>query len=183
MSAGYAVTMICPVCANDDAVNSAKLAPGIFQYTCSAVERHPKSEPLVWERDTKGASLPAWGGVMGELGLFQDLPQCLVQGEPPVEYGVVEHRYERLFPQAFAAVLQRYPHRRDQQGLGYTASAFIAAALSRLQGEGVLTKKFGKATGSWAYDGEVSYWALPPAEGLGPDITWKEFAVGEGIEP
>src|SRR5580704_8922499 len=49
-----------------------------------------------------------------------------------VEYGVVEYRYERQFPDAFASVLRRYPHRRDQKGLDYTASAFIAVALSRL---------------------------------------------------
>jgi hypothetical protein len=47
----------------------------------------------------------------------------------------------------------------------------------------VLVKHFGKATGSWAYDGEVSYWALSHAEGLGADITWGDFAVNEGIDP
>lgn len=176
MKVDYPSSQICAICVHDDDVTHAKLAPGIYEYTCTG---RYHDAPRVWEVDATGATFPAWEGVMGELGLYEDLPRCLVAGEPFVEYGVVEHRYSTQFPKGFAAVLARHPHRRDQKGLDYSASMFIASALSRLQREGDLLKKFGKATGSWSYNGEISYWALAPQPGPGPDLTWAAYDEGE----
>ena len=120
---------------------------------------------------------------MGELGLFEDLPACLISGEPFVEYSVVEHRYENQFPNNFRGITDRHPHRRAELGTDYTASMFIVSALSRLEREGVLLKKFGERLAARQRDGEVSYWALAPTPGDGDDITWEAFARDLGIEP
>ena len=40
-------------------------------------------------------------GKAAELGLYEDLLRCVVPGEPFVEYGIVERRYEELRPEIF----------------------------------------------------------------------------------
>jgi hypothetical protein len=165
---------VCPLCGHDETVSRGKVAPSIWEYTCSV---HPK---WIFIADGTASPLPEWSGVMGELGLYEDLPKCVYEGEPFVEYGVVEYRYRTQFPDAWDKVRERYPYRAEGEHAEYTTSSFLAAALARLQREGVLVKKFGKATGCWSYNGEVSYWATPPAK-TDNDLSWEQFASEHGV--
>src|SRR4051812_2907140 len=119
---------------------------------------------------------------MGELGLFDDLPRCLVAGEPFVEYGVIEYRYRVLRARTFADIVSKYSHRALQIGKAYTASNLLASALRQLVNRGELELRFGSPTGFFAsYLEVVSYWALAPAanEGL---MTWATFASASGLD-
>lgn len=168
-------TRVCGLCGHTDSVTRAKLGPGVWEYRCSA---HPDWQLVV---DASAKPIPEWSGVMGELGLYDDLPNCVDPGEPFVEYGVVEYRYRSRFPDSWAKVRERYPYRDVDEYREYTASAFVAAALGRLEREGVLVKRSGRATGYWSYNGEVSYWArATDTEPIG-DLTWNDFAAAAGV--
>jgi hypothetical protein len=172
------------MCALDDAITVSAVGPGLWRYECANVRGHPTRETWIWQGTaTDTVDEEATGGKMGELGLYEDLPRCLVTGEPYVEYGVVEYRYCTLRPNVYAQLIQDYSHTR----LGpkeYTASAFIASALGRLADRGEVLYQEDKATGYWSYNGILSYWALPPGpEESGARLTYKEFAIGKGLDP
>jgi hypothetical protein len=119
---------------------------------------------------------------MREFGLFDHLPECLVQGEPFVEYGVVEHRFSKLFPEDYQKMIDQYSHTR----LGptqYSASAFIAKALGILADWGVVQYREGRATGYWSYNGTLSYWRLPDENAKPGVVTYEEFALQNGLDP
>jgi len=118
-----------------------------------------------------------------DLGVPNDLLACLEHGEPFVEYGVVEYRYATTGnPSVYKQLVDDYGH----TALGpkqYTASAFIAATLGRMEKEGTLAYKYDKATGFWSYNGGISYWALRPASSDAPPLTFETFARGAGFDP
>lgn len=60
-------------------------------------------------------------------------------------------------------------------------SRFVPA-LVRLAREGQLIKTTGIATGAWAYNSQISYWARPgtPKTNL---MTWEQFCDAEGRSP
>jgi len=172
------VTMVCPLCGHDDEVERASVAPGVWRYTCSGGRSH--SDPLVWERDAGGAELPEWGGITAELGLYDDLPTCLIAGEVFVEYGIVEHRYAELRPDVFRQLLERYGHTRIAPA-NFTTTAFIALALGRLADAGIVLQRPGPATGHWAYNGSMYYYGLPPGPAEEATLTWADFALSHGL--
>jgi hypothetical protein len=117
------------------------------------------------------------------MGSVRRPPQMpTVAGEPPVEYGVVECRYKALNPTRYSFLLDRYGHTRIAAA-NYTTTSFIAGALGRLARHGdIAFGEFGPATGYWAYNSVISYWALP---GFDPDptpTTWKAFATENGLD-
>jgi hypothetical protein len=116
------------------------------------------------------------------LGLYDDLPLCLRAGDPWVEHGIVEHRYKLLRPKIYGQLLRDYSHAAIAPK-DYTASSFLAGALSRLSKDGVLGRIGGRATGYWRYLRGVSYWALLPEPPADERLTWKDFAISEGLDP
>jgi hypothetical protein len=123
-------------------------------------------------------------GKTAELGLYEDLPRCLVKGEAFVEYGVVEYRYSQLRPDVYQRLLDDYSHTRIERHKPYTASVFIALALGRLADVGDVLYRVGPATGYWAYNEVISYWALPPGPAEGGDpLSWETFATEAGLNP
>jgi hypothetical protein len=122
-----------------------------------------------------------WEGITADLGLYEDLLTCLVAGEPLVEYGIVEYRYSRAFPSVYAQLISRYSHTR----LGpksFTTSSLFAGVLGRLLKKGFVDGEFGPATGYWAFDGQISYWALP-GENPTARMSYAEFATATGLDP
>ena len=172
---------ICPLCGRDDLVAVEPIADGVWRYTCPNTSKHA---PYSWTGTaTSGMDETATENKAEELGLYQDLPHCLVAGEPFVEYGVVERRFALLCPEVYTRLIEDYGHTR-QGPKKYTASAFIAKAMGTLADRGEVLYKSGKATGYWAYNSGISYWAMPP-EPADPDsiLTYREFAEREGFDP
>jgi hypothetical protein len=173
---------LCPLCTRDDLISVQPLGPGVWQYTCLN-KKHPGGS-FGWQA-TAAETLyePPTDDKAAGLGMYDDLPLCLVPGEPFVEYGVVEHRFSQLRPEVYEQLIRDYSHTR----LGpkhFTASVFIALALGRLAKHGDLLYRVGPATGYWSYNETISYWALPP----GPDtddrrLSWEQFANHEGLDP
>jgi hypothetical protein len=172
--------LVCPDCAHDDDV-SVLVAPAGDEwiYTCRYAGHRT---PVDWTKK-RVAEVEAADGIMAELGLYEDLPRCLVSGEPWVEYGIVEHRYKLLRPEVyFGHLLPKYSHTAVGPK-SYTLSAFLAHALSRLRALGDIDYRWGKATGYWDYNSQVSYWALVPVPPDEPVVTWSAFATAEGLDP
>jgi hypothetical protein len=173
---------VCPMCGDDDDV--VAFPKGVGQdwvYTCTA-KRH--ASPYQWavKVEERGDGRE---GITAELGLYDDLPRCVVPGEPWVEHGVVEHRYKLLRPDIyFDELLPRYGHVADDWGRKpYTVSAFIAKTLGQLHREGAFAWQEEKATGFWKYNGRISYWAVPPAPPVDQRLTWASFASTQGLDP
>jgi hypothetical protein len=170
---------VCALCGLDDDVTTVHLGDGVWQHVCTG-RAHP--EPRVWEESTSGGVDDlALEGLASEWGLYDDLPKCLVPGEPLVEYGVVEYRYKQFNPVRYAALVDRYSH----TCLGpshYTATSFIAGSLGRLWRRGDLAARFSEATGYWSYNGTVSYWGLPGTD-LDHELSWVDFAHQQGVDP
>jgi hypothetical protein len=168
--------LVCPLCARDDPIRIEPIGPGLWLHTCEN-KRHPGGS-FSWQGTaTERLDEPAVEGKAADLGLYEDLPLCLVRGEPFVELGIVEHRFSQLRPSVFQQLLDDYSHTRIQRYKPYTATVFIASALRKLFDFGDVLYRIGPATGHWAYNEIISYWALPP----GPDtdaeiLTWEEYA-------
>ena len=164
---------VCALCGVDDDVTTVHLGDGAWRHVCNGSGH---SEPRIWEEEvvSSGVDDLALEGLAQEWGLYDDLPKCVITGEPFVEYGIVEYRYKQLNPARYAALIGRYSHTKVGPS-HYTTSSFIAGALGRLWKRGDLTATWGTATGYWAYNGVISYWALPNAPDAGL-LTWKEFA-------
>ncbi len=160
-------------------MSTVHLGDGVWQHVCVG-DGH--ADARIWE-EVIGGGLDdlALEGLAYEWGLYDDLPKCLVAGEPLVEYGVVEYRYRNLNPGRYAALVDRYSH----TSLGpshYTATSFIAGSLGRLSKRGDLVATFSTATGYWSYNGIVSYWGLPGTD-VNTFMTWDEFARSLGLDP
>jgi hypothetical protein len=157
------------------------LAPGLWRYTCDNASRHAS---YTWTGTaTSAADELTTDNKTDELGLYDDLPRCLIIGEPFVEYGIVEYRYSVLRPDVYASLIDDYGHTRAGPKQ-YTASAFIGKAMGTLADRGEVLYRPGQATGYWAYNSGISYWALPP----GPTdpsarLSYKDWAMGAGLDP
>ncbi len=174
---------VCPLCSRDDRIEIEAIGPALWRYTCWN-DRHPRGA-YVWQATaTERVNQPAMEGKTAELGLYEDLPRCLVQGEAYVEYGVVEHRYGELRPQVYQRLIADYSHTRIERNKPYTASVFIALALGRLADLGDVLYRVGPATGYWTYNEVISYWALPPGpEDADNPVTWERFCELNGLDP
>jgi hypothetical protein len=173
---------VCPLCARDE-LDIEPLGPLLWRYTCTNA-RHPGGS-FSWQGTaTDAVDEPATEGKAADLGLYEDLPRCLLPGEPFVEYGVVEHRYGELQPRVYQQLIDDYSHTRIERNKPYTASAFIASALGWLRDRGDLLHTVGPATGHWSYNEIISYWALPPGPRSGdPMLTWEEWGHTNRARP
>jgi hypothetical protein len=52
-----------------------------------------------------------------------------------------------------------------------------------MQKEGILDYKYGRATGFWAYNSGLSYWALRPVASEAGMLTFEAFATQQGFDP
>lgn len=156
---------VCPLCADDEFVTSVPLGPGIFDYVCTATHLRTNGA-FEWQGTAEAAlgSDEAHEGLAVELEMKQQLLACLVAGEPWMEYGVIESRYAESNPADFARLLDVFGHRilGPVRNPRFTASAYISMILGQLRGQGDLVSFTAKATGPWAYNGTLQYWAKVP---------------------
>lgn len=175
---------ICPLCGHDDNVSPGTGPdPDAWLYTCSSGRHHPDGGSYTWPVPIENV-VASRDGIMSDLGLFDDLPRCLIKGEPWVEHGVVEYRYKLLRPDVyFDELLPRYGHRKQSPKSG-TLSAILGAAMRHLSKQGIvafLDRQPG--TGYWSYLSWCGYWALPPAPDAERQLTWVQFADREHLGP
>jgi hypothetical protein len=171
---------VCPLCGYDDYL-LVTIDTGIeLGITC---DHGGKGKPRQWTQRRHHAPLRLPRSGLGEeLGLYDDLQEILVVGEPYLEYGIVEHRYAAHNPAAYADLVGRYSHTRFGP-TRYSASVFIGRALWTLHREGVLDRMDGLATGYWDYNHRLSAWARPPVPEDAGVVTWAEFAEMQGFDP
>lgn len=171
---------VCPRCAEADDIEESVSPDGVTQLTCS----NGTHELYTWAKYVEPVGRPARDGIGEELGIYDDLPALLRPDEPVVEYGVVEHRYALAHPAEYRQLVERYGHTALEPSQ-YTASAFLAKALGQLSREGALVFRSVRATGRWAYNGQISGWCLPNTEAVESDevLSWEAFAEREGIDP
>jgi hypothetical protein len=118
-------------------------------------------------------------GIIADLGLYEDLLQCIRPREPWLEYGVIEYRYRLAFPHNFKELVRERGHRRFPVG-NKTASKLIGQALGILADRDVLVKHVGGAgTGFWHYNDPSHWYARHPRPDLSNLITWTGFLAGE----
>ena len=65
----------------------------------------------------------------------------------------------------------------------YTASAFLARALGDLSRTGSTLFHPGKATGRWAYNTDISWWALAPEPEWSQRLSWEDTGLSMDYVP
>ena len=169
---------VCPLCAHDDEVSAVPDGEKSgWRFVC---ENHEM--PYTWlvkaPRTSSGRE-----GISAEIGLYDDLVECVHGDDPWLEHGIVEYRYQLLRPTLYRdELVARFGH-RAQGPRHFSTSALIAKALGQLRDEGILSWRYGKATGFWAYNGSISYWAAVPPPAEGSELTWVHFAHDVGLDP
>jgi hypothetical protein len=142
--------------------------------------------PLCGDEEEVRRVPAAGGGSVRDTTLGAALLDCVLPGEPWVEYGIVEHRYAENHPEAFRKLVLEKGHRwwspdgirKTSAGIrpdDITASRYLVRTLSALAAAGALTRQFGRGTGTWSYNSTISYWALPPAPSANHQLSYETF--------
>jgi hypothetical protein len=165
--------LVCPLCARDE-VSIMPVGDGtLWRYTCL-------EDGYSWDKKVELEST-GYGGIMDDLGLFDDLPLCL-SAEVYAEHGVIEDAYKRLRPARYAEIVGIYGHVAHGPKK-YTATSFIAQALGHLLRRQAVVWVEGPATGFFDYNRRVGYWALPPGPADGSTLSWERYATDNGDDP
>jgi hypothetical protein len=176
---------VCQICLSDEDYEVTLSGDGTkWIYTCNA-PKHGES-PYVWSSRVASPDRAAREGIMSELGLYDDLLACVHDDEGSwAEHGVVEHRYKILRPTVyFGDLIPTYGHTAQKhRSPGRSASLMLAMAMSQLRREGLLEYRTWPPTGFWAKNSTISYWAKPPPPPDSERLTWKAFALDEGLDP
>jgi hypothetical protein len=168
---------VCPVHTDEDIAGKRINDEGTYEFTCVRRDRHPVPGPYTWMQAPEPPDLQTISGLAAELGLDVELPHAIGQYAGRwVEYGVVEHTYATANPKDFAALVERYGHTAIAPAR-YTASAFLAATLGHLSRTGHVLYHPGPATGRWEYNGQISWWAVPPAPDWEDRTSWVDLAL------
>jgi hypothetical protein len=173
----------CPKCFRADAVTQQKSIDGLWTFTCDDRRDHVDGASFVWDatNDPTGSD----GDVRRSLGAYlAPLRACLTPDEAYVEYGIVEWRFRSLAPHLFAELMAEHGHTRlNPISSKKSTSAYLAQGLGLLAADGELVRVYGTATGTWSYNGRVTYWAAPPAPPTTSRLSWKQFALDSGLDP
>lgn len=165
---------VCPLHADEEVVGARMSAEGGWAFTCPRTSGHPGSTVFRWMQAPE-LSLPReLSGLAEELGLATALPAALQPfNRRWVEYGVVERSYAIANPADFAVLVDRFGHTAIKAAR-HTASAYLARTLGDLSRQGAVVFHPGPATGRWAYNSEISWWALPPEPDWGVRTSWQD---------
>ena len=169
----------CPRCFSaDDVERPRRLPDHVLQYRCVNPE-HGIHEWLTTLDVVQPAGEVRAGVTDDLLGPLND---CVEADDPLLEYGIVEHRLRTRFPDLFAAHVGDQGHNLLGTRL-YTASGVrFGVALYRLQRRGELVSEYGRATGAWSYNGQVTYWARTGQQSR-VHKTWVEYCEEIGRSP
>lgn len=170
----------CPRCSRADDVTYQRLQGRTLVYTCS--DDHDGLGAHTWVRagDESDLYQEAIDGVTDDL--LEPLAACLRPHEPFVEYGVVEYRFRQSHPELFAHHVRERGHVLLAESPYTATSVRFGVALSRLARSGELVSRYGAATGAWSDNGQITYWAAPPAA-PGEPLTWEMFCAEAGRSP
>ena len=176
---------VCPFHADED-VRGERFGDGGYSliFTCPRTGGHPEPGPHRWLHVPEPQGLPGISGYAAGLGLATELPAAIAEHRGTwMEYGVVEETYALRCPGDFAAIVARYGHTAIAPKR-YTTSAFLAGVLAVLSKRGDVLTRVGPATGHWAYNGTISWWAVAPA----PDwhssrLSWASTDHGMSYVP
>ncbi|MFC5063668.1 hypothetical protein [Actinomycetospora atypica] len=171
----------CPACYRADDVRWSRLPEQMISYVCD--DRHEGAGPHFWTAAT-GSREPtetATAGVTADL--LEPLFLCVHEGDPFVEYGVVEYRLRTDFPALFHTHVAERGHSISGHPAPTASSVRFAATLGRLADRGDLLKTWGPATGAWRRNDRVTYWATPSTPPT-PRLSWAEFceSIGRSAE-
>lgn len=122
-------------------------------------------------------------GIMAELGLYDGLKEAISR-QPGrwLEFGLVEHLYAEIEPDAYRTLVEKYGHVAIEPD-NNTASWMLGRALWALQREGELVCKKAGGTGRWSYLSNANAWAVAPPPDDPEVLTWEHFARNRGIDP
>jgi hypothetical protein len=154
--------------------------PDVWLFRCVRGPQHADRDH-VWSPTPLVVDLDRRTGLGEELGVYDDLLRCVEPGER-VEYGVVEHRFAAVSPDAYRDLLVRYGH-TSLAPTKYSTSSFLSHALAQLGREGLLVVTSVDATGDGRYLRAVPAFARPETP---PDIettSWAGYASHHGIDP
>lgn len=167
-----ALWIACPTCPGD-----MRFEPGDPpRYVCQQCGAVQQTGPFAVDTGSDGGAEP--DGVIADLGLYEDLMDCVRAGEPWLEYGIIEYRYRLQFPGKFRDLVRERGHRHFPVG-NKTTSKLIGQALGILADQGQLAKHTGGAgTGFWKYNDPSHWYARPPAPPLSSLVTWTGFLAG-----
>ncbi len=173
----------CPKCFTADEVTQRKSIDGLWTFTCDYRSEHEDAAAHVW--DASNEDSPVEGDVRQSLSPYlSPLRACLTPDEPYVEYGIVEWRFRALAPRLFSDLVAEHGHTQlNPIPSKKSSSAYLAQALGLLAADGELVRVYGPATGAWSYNGQVTYWAVPPGPPTTSRLSWKAFAAAEGLHP
>lgn len=158
------------------------MADGELSFTCER-KGHPDPGPRTWLHVPEPPDIQGVSGLAAELGLDIALPAIIAaQHSRWVEYGIVEHGYAHSHPDDFAQIVALFGH-RGITPKKYTASAFIARALGDLSRAGHVLYHPGKATGRWAYNSDISWWAVAPASDWDSRLSWDDAGLAFDYVP
>ena len=170
------VFQVCPVHATEDVKGEWVSSDVGWQFTCARVD-HTPAGPYVWLSPPPPPQGTELSGIADELGLGVEIPAVLKQFDGKwVEYGVFEQAYAVSHPKDWDFLIARYGH-TSIAAKRYTVSAFLAATLGNLQRAGVVEFSSGPATGRWAYNGTISWWALPPRPDWESRLSWEDSGL------
>ncbi len=119
--------------------------------------------------------------IAADLGLYDDLIDCIVEGEW-ADTGVVEHRYGTANPDKYRWMVDRWGH----TAMGprkYSVTSFIGGTLGDLTRTTDLTYRTGRGTGFFDYNPHIGLWTLEPVSGDAAEMTWARFAAESGFPP
>lgn len=173
----------CPACFSADEVTQVRSIDGLWTFTCDYGSKHPDGLPRVW--DASNEVDVAEDDVRQSLSPYlSPLRACVLPDEPYVEYGIVEWRFRTLAPVLFAGLVAEHGHKRlNPIASKKTTSAYLAQGLGLLAADGELVRLYGPATGTWSYNGQVTYWAIAPGPRTTARLSWRQFAQDRGLDP
>ena len=173
----------CPKCYSADEVTQRRSVDRLWTFTCDYTSRHDDRAPYVWDDLNEPGGVD--GGVQRSLDPYLGpLRSCVLPDEPYVEYGIVEWRFRERAPVLFEELVREHGHvRLNVIDTKKTASAYLAQALGLLAAAGQLVRVYGTATGTWSYNGQVTYWAVPPGPPTTSRLSWKAYAQEHGLDP
>lgn len=178
------MTRTCPQHHHADDVVPRLALEGMWEFTCDRSDHAPPG-PYTWVDTNDGGTAGSTGAIRALGPLTGPLLDCLNAAEPWIEYGIVEWRFRKLVPKVFDELVQEHGHivLNPRATKGWTASAYLVNALVDLRREGRVDRIFGRATGPWRKQPEVSYWATPSNPRPTDRLSWDEFARQEAIDP
>jgi len=165
----------CPFHTDEDLPGTRIGDGGGYMFTCERTLGHPHGNSHTWMEVPEPADLPGLSDLAEEMGLAVELPAAIAKHPGQwLEYGVVEAAYAEANPHDFASLVARYGH-TALAATRYSTSSFLAGTLGRLSRTGEVLFRPGRATGRWAYNSQISWWAVAPEPARDALLSWEDL--------